>query len=101
MVKHIELNPEWILTELPQSICADGNGVICVDTDNSTDASWIKLALKTLCIPFEENEYGDEDLIFIDIEFNIEDLKKDCPILYKNMKNMDAKNKIYRYTNLN
>lgn len=101
MVKHIELNPEWILTELPQSIYADGNGVISVDTDSSTDAKWIKLALKTLCIPFEENEFGDEDLMFIDIEFNIEDLKQDCPTLYRILKDVDTKNKIYKHTNLN
>lgn len=101
MVKHIELNPEWILTELPQSLYADGNGIVSIDTDSSTDASWIKLALKTLCIPFEENEYGDGDMTFIDIEFHINYLQQDCPALYKSMKDMDTKNKIYKNTNLN
>ena len=99
MVKHLQLNPEWILTELPQSKYADGNGVISVDTDSLTDAKWIKLALETPYIPFEENEYGVGETMFIDMEFNIDDLKQDCPILYKSMKDMDAKNKIYRHTN--
>lgn len=101
MVKHIELNPEWVLNELPQSLYADGCGNISVDTDSLNDASWIKLALNTLRIPFEENEYGDGNMNFIDIEFRIEDLQQDCPILYNRMKAMDAKNKIYKHTNLN
>lgn len=101
MVRHIQLNPEWILTELPQSLYADGNGLIGVSTDTKADAKWIKLALETLCIPFEENEYDVEDLIFIDIEFNIDDLKQDCPTLFKILKDMDTKNKIYKHTSLN
>jgi hypothetical protein len=100
MVKPIELNPEWVLSELPQSLYADGNGNISVDTDTITDAKWIKLALNTLLIPYEENEYGDGDMTFIDIEFNLEDLRTECPTLYKKMKEMDAKNKIYKNINL-
>jgi hypothetical protein len=59
MVKPIELNPEWVLSELPLSHYANCSGVVSIDTDSATDASWIKLALKTLCIPYEENDYGD------------------------------------------
>lgn len=101
MVKHIELNPEWILSELPQSHYADGNGVVSLDTDSTTDASWIKLALNTLCIPYEENKYGEGTTTFIDIEFHMEDLRTDCPTLYKKMKEMDTKNKIYKNTSIN
>ena len=101
MVKHIELNPEWVLSELPVSLYADGNGVVSVDTDSTSEASWIKLALNTLLIPYEEKEHGEGTTIFIDIEFQIEDLRTDCPTLYKKMKEMDAKNKIYKNTNLN
>ena len=101
MVKHIELNPEWVLTELPISLYADGCGAVSLDTDSATDASWIRLALNTLYIPYEEKEYGDGEMTFIDIEFHIDDLKQDCPTLYKRMKEMDANNKFYKNTNLN
>lgn len=101
VIKPIEITPEWVLSELPQSLYADGNGTVSLDTDNSSDASWIKLALNTLCIPFEEKEYGDGEMIFIDIEFNINDIKENCPALYKSMKELDTKNKIYKNTSLN
>ena len=64
MVKPIELNPEWVLSELPQSHYADGNGVVSVDTESTSDAKWIKLALNTLLIPYEEKEYGEGTLTF-------------------------------------
>ena len=92
VVKPIEITPEWILSELPQSLYADGNGIVSIDTDNPSVASWIKLALNTLCIPFEENEYGDAINVFIDIEFNINDIKENCPTLYNRMKELDANN---------
>lgn len=101
MVKPIELNPEWVLSELPKSHYADGSGNVSIDTDSASDASWIKLALNTLLIPYEEKEYGDDDMTFIDFEFNINDIKDNCPNLYKKMKDMDAKNKIYKDLNLN
>jgi len=101
MVKIIELNPEWVLSEIPVSLYAEGCGIISVETDTITDAKWIKLALETLLIPYDEKEYGDGNTIFIDIEFHIEDLRSDCPNLYKKMKEMDTKNKIYKRTNLN
>ncbi len=101
MVKPIELNPEWVLSKLPQSLYADGNGVISIDTDSATDASWIKLALDTLCINFRENEFGEGDMTFIDIEFHIDDLKNNCPTLFKKMKEMDAKNKLNKSLNIN
>jgi hypothetical protein len=101
MVRFIELTPEWVLSELPLSLYAVGNGVVSVDTDSVSDASWIKLALNTLLIPYEENEYGDGKITFIDIEFNLEDLRTECPTLYKRMKEMDTKNNICKDLNLN
>lgn len=101
MVKHIELNPEWVLSELSISLYADGCGKISVETDTINDAKWIKLALETLLIPYDEKEYSDGDTIFIDIEFHMEDLRSDCPNLYKRLKEMDTKNKIYRSLNIN
>jgi hypothetical protein len=101
MVKIIELNPEWVLSEMPVSLYADGNGNVSLDTDTLTDAKWIKLALDTLCINFQETEYGEGDKTFIDIEFCIDDLKINCPALYKKMKEMDAKNSLYKALNIN
>jgi len=101
MVKFIEITTEWVLTEIPQSHYADGNGNISIDTDDLSDVKWIKLALETLCIPYEEKAYGDDNILFFDFEFRIEDIKDNCPALYKNMKEMDAKNKIFKQTNLN
>ena len=31
MNKLIELTPEWVLTELSQSLYADGNGIVSID----------------------------------------------------------------------
>jgi hypothetical protein len=101
MIKLIELNPEWILNEIPISHYADGNGNISIDTDSSTDAKWLMLALNTLCIPYQEDDFGDGDTNYFGFNFRIEDIKKDCPTLYICLKEMDAKNKIYKDLNLN
>ena len=101
MVKLIDLTPEWVLSEMADSLYADGCGNISVDSYTVNDAKWIKLALNTLCINFQENEFGDGEKTFIDIEFRIDDLKINCPTLYKKMKAMDAKNKIYKNLNIN
>jgi hypothetical protein len=101
VIKPIELTPEWVLSEIPQSLYADGNGNVSIETYTVTDAKWIKLALLTLLIPYEEKEYGEGDQTFIDIELCIDDIKENCPNLYKKLKDMDAKNKIYKSLNLN
>jgi hypothetical protein len=101
MVKPLELTPEWVLSELTDSLYADGCGNISVGTSTHNDAKWIKLALNTLSIPYMENEFGEGDMTFIDIEFRVEDIKVECPNLYNRMREMDAKNKIYRGLNIN
>ena len=101
MVKPLELTPEWVLSELTDSLYADGCGNISVGTSTHSDAKWIKLALNTLSTPYHEHEIGEGDVTFTDIEFRIEDIKEDCPTLYKRMKEMDAKNNIYRGLNIN
>ena len=101
MVKPIELNPEWVLSELTDSLYADGCGNISVGSSTPNDAKWIKLALNTLNIPFKEIEFGEGDVTFTDIEFRIEDIKVECPNLYNRMREMDAKNKIYKDLNIN
>lgn len=101
MKEFIELTPEKVLNEFPLSYYSDGSGVISLNTDNETNASWIRLALNTLSIPFIEDEYGEGNKIYIDIEFNINDIKATCPTLYKKMKMMDSNNKISNNMNLN
>jgi hypothetical protein len=101
MVKLIELTPEWVLSELSDSLYADGCGNISVGTSTHNDATWIKLALNTLNISYQENEFGEGDMAFTDIEFRIEDIKVNCPNLYYRMREMDAKNKIYKGLNIN
>jgi hypothetical protein len=101
MVKPIVLTPEWVLCNFPQTLYADGCGHVSLDVYNDSDIKWVELALSTLCIPFKVNEYVDEDSTFIDFEFFIEDLKENCPALYKELKEMDAKNKIYKGLNIN
>jgi hypothetical protein len=95
-MKLIELTPEWVLNELPISCYADGNGNISIETDRATDASWIKLALNTLCITYKENDYGDIDTTFYGFDFKIIDIKEECPSLYISMKEMDNNNKNYK-----
>jgi hypothetical protein len=101
MVKPLELTPEWVLTELPQSLYADGCGNISVNTSAPNDAKWIRLALNTLHINFQEHEFGDGENTFIDIEFQISDIKEDCPTLYKKMKAVDTKNKLCKTVIIN
>jgi hypothetical protein len=101
MKKSIEVTPEWVLSNFPQVIYADGNGIISVDTYYDSNANWIRLALQTLCINFKENVYAEDDVTIIDIEFRLKDLQENCPALYKELKSMDAKNKIYKELNIN
>jgi hypothetical protein len=95
MVKHIELFPQWVLIEMPALLYADGCGNISVRTSAPNDVKWIELALNTLSIPYQEYEFYEGYETFIDFEFRMEDIKENCSTLYKRMKAMDAKNKIY------
>jgi hypothetical protein len=86
---------------LPLSHYADGNGNVSIDTDNATDAKWLALALNTLYIPYEEDDLGDVGMIYYGFNFRIEDIKENCPTLYKSMKEMDMKNNIYKDLSIN
>jgi len=101
MGEPVELTPERVLTELPQMIIPFGEGEVSLITDCVADADRIKSALGILCIHFNLNEYSNDLQYIIDFELYIDDLKINCPALYKEMKAMDAKNKIYKNTNLN
>jgi len=100
MQKFIELTSEWILNEIPISHYADGDGNVSLDTDSITNAKLIELALKSSCIPYTQNEYCDAINIFFDFEFKLEDIRSECPNLYKKMRELDAKNNIYKNISL-
>ena len=101
MVNPIELTPEWVLSKFSQVLYANGCGQVSLNIYDDSDIKWVELALNTLCIPFKINEFVDDDSTFIDFEFCIEDLKENCPALYKQLEEMDAKNKIYKGLNIN
>ena len=71
MKKIIEVTPEWVLSNIPQALYADGCGHITLDVYDVKEVKWIELALQTLCINFKENEYTEDDVTIIDIEFRL------------------------------
>ena len=81
----INITPEWVLNELPHTHYADGNGKVNLYTDSATDSRWIVLALDSLCIPYDENSYGDSYLKVYGFEFVLEDIKQECPHLYQTL----------------
>lgn len=98
----IELTPEWVLNELPDSLYANGKGKGEVFTEDIVSSRWIKLALNTLDIPFiEEEYYDDKDVWTSAFEFQIEDIKEECPSFYKRMKEMDLWNSKFLYNQIN
>jgi hypothetical protein len=97
MKKIIELTPEWVLEKLPHSHYSDGKGNSSVYTGNATDANWIELALNSLNIAYEVNDYvdGNNEILF-GFDFRIGDIKSECPSLYKRMKELDSNNFSYK-----
>jgi hypothetical protein len=94
MIKLLEFTPERVLRELPKSICIDDNGVVNLLMDDTSDAKWKMLAQNTIYLYHYKKNYGYGDMMFIDIEFSIDDLKQYCPSLYRKIKANDTKNKI-------
>ena len=93
MKKMIQLTPEWVLNKLSHSHYADGKGNLSVQTCHVSDANWIALALDSLDVTYEEYEFYDETFLF-NFDFRLEDIKDECPMLYKNFTSMDDRNKI-------
>lgn len=96
MKKVIQLTPEWVLNKLSHSHYADGKGNLSVQTGHVSDANWIALALNTLDVTYEEYEFYDDETFLFSFDFKLEDIKKECPLLYKNFTSMDDHNKIFR-----
>ena len=92
----IELTPEWVLDKLTHSKYADGEGNVSVYSDSVTDIHWIELALTTLEIKYEYNEYGDFDQMTMGFDFRLEDILKGCPNLYTSLSELDRNNKKHK-----
>lgn len=94
MKKLIELTPEWALTEFVESYYPCGGGNIIVYTLEPSNAAWIRLALDTLKIIYNINEYDNGDnRVLRGFDFNIEDIKGECPSLYGRFKELDEEYK--------
>lgn len=101
-MKELVITPEWVLQKLPDSAYADGDGLISFYTSSLTNVYFIELALDTLNIPYETIEfYDDTDELVIGLEFRIEYIHVECPILYKTMKELDMNNFIHKNSNKN
>lgn len=98
-MKEIKLTPEWVLEKLSDSVYVDGDGKVTLTIDmmiSFSNCYWITLALDTLEIKYEEDEYeieGDNDSFMIDYSFDLEDIKEECPNLYKDWSEMKRHNK--------
>lgn len=95
-MKKIELTPEWILLNLTGAFYANNEQTLIVCYENY---HWIKLAFDTIGIKYFENEYINEDSSDDDIEkyenhfvFDLNDIKNECPNLYKNLKELGDRN---------
>ena len=96
-MKIIEITSEWVLEKLPHTHHNDGAGKISVYTACATDAHLIELALKTLKINYESYDYLNDQSDFVfGFDFRIEDLKSECPSLFKRMRKLDKKNHYYK-----
>jgi hypothetical protein len=64
MKKKMQLTPEWVLCKLSHTQYVDGEGNISVYAGNASDANWIELALESLNIEYEVNDYLADDGLF-------------------------------------
>jgi hypothetical protein len=92
----INITPEWVLSEMKFEDYANGDGYIDLETFDLTDLRWIRLALKTLNIPYEDYDYFGDDDYYMGVRFKIDDLKAECPSLHARFKELDEEAKIDR-----
>ena len=96
MKKIIQVAPEWVLTELAESRFPSEDGNVMVYTLEPSNVAWIKLALDTLNISYDINDYDHcDNRVLWGFDFSIEGLKSECPTLYKRLKKMDEEYEAY------
>lgn len=91
-MKKIELTPEWLLDNFSHTLHCNGTDALIVSSIE--ESHWVKLAFDTLEIDYSDNEYFNEDneTFNTHFEFNLEDIKEECPNLYTNLKELGDKN---------
>lgn len=83
-MKVVTLKPEWLLRKFISDIIFESSEGVIVLFANISDDDWVKLALETLEIDFEEREGYDNGKEFTIFEFvPTDEFKKECPELYE------------------
>ena len=86
--KLVKLKPEWILKNLSDTYYADGYGKATIETYSIENRIWIELALDSLEIGYYCHEEFDSSLGLVGdfiFEFDMFDIKDECPELYQEM----------------
>ena len=81
----IELTPEWVLKNLSDHWFALGEGYAVIAVSDEFSAAWIELALDTLDIEWEVEEHFIDGVIYSQYDFDIEELKEECPEFYEEL----------------
>ena len=90
---NITLTSDWILSRLSHTFSANGDGIASLYCDDSVQYHLIDLALEQMKIDYDIDEYDNEDNTFTtEFIFIIEDIKLECPILYKSLKHLNYRN---------
>jgi len=102
-MKKIELDCEWILNNLSQgdTTSEDNNIQIWFSSKRYTEFLFVKLALDTMSVNYDEVEFVKEiekkhytkEKYTLRLEFDIDAIKADCPNYYKNHIKMVRSNK--------
>ncbi len=96
----VKLTPEWIIDKFSLSRNADGEGNIIFYADENS-LPWIELSLITLGLDYIKDEIvvdNDINEIVISFEFLLDAIKNECPLLYQEMYDLNAKEGIERVT---
>lgn len=97
MTQEVKLTPEWILDKFSISRYADGEGNIIFYADEYS-LPWIELALKTLAVDYikDEIKVGCNNEVVFSFELLLAAIKNECPLLYQEMYDLNAKEGIER-----
>ena len=95
----MEIKPDWVLKKFSQTIYADGEGIVSLETDNISDTHWIELALESLAIKHDCYDYHCEecDTFYFGFEFEISQLQTKCPNFFEDLNDLDNRNHIYKF----